>query len=97
MGTHLKLCATQLKQLIQNQKQSLHDLNIYSDLPWNMKVKFFHNSYHTNIIFSEPDITPKECKKTSSTLNYHQHTIPQYSAKVTREECREKINPKQYV
>ena len=63
MHTHLKLHATQLKQLTQTQTHPLHDLNAYSDLPRNMKTTIFHNNKHTNITISKLDITPKECRK----------------------------------
>ena len=63
MNTHLKLYAIQLKQLTQTQTHPLHDLNAYSDPPRNMKATSFHTNEHTNIIISEPDITPGECKE----------------------------------
>ena len=63
IDTHLKLHVTQLKQLTQTQTHPLHDLNAYSDPPRNMKVIIFHNNKHTNIIISEPDITPGKCTK----------------------------------
>ena len=63
IDTHLKLHATQLKQLTQIQTHPLHDLNAYSDLPTNMKATIFHNNKHTNIIISEPDITPEKCRE----------------------------------
>ena len=62
MDTHLKLHATQLKQLIQTQTNCLHDFTAYSDPPRNMKAKIFHNNKHTNII-SNPNITIDECRK----------------------------------
>ena len=33
-----------------------------------MKVTIFHNNEHTKIIISDPDITPGNVKKTSSTF-----------------------------
>ena len=63
MDTHLKLYATQLKQLTQTQTHPLHDLNAYSDPPRNMTATIFHNNEHTNTVISEPDITPEECKE----------------------------------
>ena len=49
MDTHLKLHATQLKQLTQTQTHPLHDLNAYLNPPRNMKATVFHNNEHTNI------------------------------------------------
>ena len=75
MNSHLKLHATQLKQLTQTQKHPLHDLNTYSDLPKNMKATIFHNNEHTNIIISKLDIH-LECREnlkhihTTITLQY---------------------------
>ena len=63
MDTHLKLHATQLKQLTQTQTHSLHDLNAYLNLPRNMKATIFHNNEHTNIIISKPDITSEKCRE----------------------------------
>ena len=64
MNTHLKLHATQLKQLNQIQTHPLHsDLNAYLNLPRNMKATIFHNNEHTNIIISKPDITPEKCRE----------------------------------
>ena len=65
MDTHLKLYATQLKQLTQTHTHThpLHDLNAYLNLPRNKKATVFHNNEHTNIIISEPDITPEECRE----------------------------------
>ena len=60
MDTHLKLHATQLKQLTQTQTHSLHDRNAYLNLPRNMKVTIFHNNEHANIIISKPDRTTEE-------------------------------------
>ena len=48
MDTHLKLHATQLKQLTQTQTHSLHDLNAYLNWPRNIKTTIFHNSEHTS-------------------------------------------------
>ena len=61
MNTHLKLHATQLKQLSQTQTHSLHDLNAYINPPRNMKVTIFCNNERTNIIISKSDITTEEC------------------------------------
>ena len=63
MDTHLKLYATQMKQLTQTQTHPLHDLNIYINPPRNMKATIFYNNEHTNIIISKPDITPVECRE----------------------------------
>ena len=75
MDTHLKLHATQCKQLTQTQTHPLHDLNASLNPPRNMKAmtisKQFHNNEHTNIIISEPDITPEECRENLK----HIHTI----------------------
>ena len=60
MQTHLKLHATQLKQLTQT--HPLHDLNAHSDPPRNMKATIFHNE-RTSIIIFHPDITSEECKE----------------------------------
>ena len=79
MDTHLKLHATQLKQLTQTQTHPLHDLNAYSDPPKNMKATIFHNNKHTNIIISKLDRKLEECREnlihihttiTSQNLNY---------------------------
>ena len=61
MNAHLKLHATQLKRLTQTQTHPLHDLNVYSNPPRNMKAAIFHNNEHTNIIISKSDITHDEC------------------------------------
>ena len=63
MDTHLKLYATQLKQLTQTQAHLLHDLNAYLNPPRNMNATIFYNNEHTNNIISKPDITPKECRE----------------------------------
>ena len=63
MDIYLKLHATQLKQLNQAPIHTLHDLNAYSDPPGNMKATILHNNEQTNIIISEPDITPEECRE----------------------------------
>ena len=49
MDTHLKLHATQLKQLTQTQTHPLHDLNAYSDPPRNMKATIFHNKSSSQV------------------------------------------------
>ena len=63
INTDLKFHATQLKQQTQTQTHPLHDHNAYSDSPKNMKATIFNNNEHTNIIISEQDITPEECRK----------------------------------
>ena len=69
----------QLKQLTQIQTHPLHDLNAHSDPPTNTKATIFHNNDHINIIISEPNITPEECrKKPQAHLQYHHLTIPQF-------------------
>ena len=82
MDIHLKLHATQLKQLTQTQTHPLHDLNAYLNPPRNMKATIFHNNEHTNIIISKPNITPEECREnlkhihttiTSQNLNYRKN------------------------
>ena len=79
MDTHLKLHATQLKQLTQTKTHPLHDLNIYLNPPKNMKATIFHNNEHTNIIISKPDMTSEECRKNLKC--YHHLTIPQFEKK----------------
>ena len=77
--THLKLHATQLKQLTQTQTHSLHDLNAYPDPIRNIKATIFHNNEQTNIIISESDIPPEKCGENLLThLNYHHLTISQF-------------------
>ena len=66
-----KLPASQLKQLFQTQSQPLHHLNVHSDPPRNERATIFHNSDHTNIITSNPDITSQKCKE-----NLEQLTLP---------------------
>ena len=44
IDTHLKLHATQLKQLTQISIHSLHDFNAYSDPPRNKTATIFHNN-----------------------------------------------------
>ena len=78
MDTHLKLHATQLKQLTQSQKHPFHGLDAYLNPPRNMKATIFHNNEHTNIIISKPNITPEECRETSNNSHYHHLTIPQF-------------------
>ena len=54
----------------------LNDLNAYSDPPRNLKATIFHKNEYTNIIISEPDITPEESREnlkhihTTSTSQY---------------------------
>ena len=67
MDTHLKLHATQLKQLTQIQTHPLHDLNTYSDPPTNIKATIFHNNEHTNIIVSDSEINLRNVENTSNT------------------------------
>ena len=76
MDMHLKLHATQLKQLTQIQTYPLHDLNAYLNLPKNMKAIIFHNNEHTNIIISKPDITPEECRE--NLKHIHNNITSQY-------------------
>ena len=73
MDTHLKLYATQPKQLNQTQIHPLQDLNAYISPPRNMKVTIFRNNEHNNIIISKPDITPEECREN---LKHIHTTIP---------------------
>ena len=63
MDTHLKLYATQLKQLTHTQTHPLHCFNADSDLPRNMKATIFHNNEHNNIIISKLNITSEECRE----------------------------------
>ena len=62
MDAHIKLHATQHKQLTQTQTHPLHNFNAFSDPPRNMKSTIFHDIEHTNII-SKVDITPEECRE----------------------------------
>ena len=62
MVTHLKLFATQPKQLTQTQTHFSHDLNAHSNSPGIVKLTIFHNNEHTNII-SNSDIIPDYCKE----------------------------------
>ena len=73
MDTYLKLPVTQLKQLTHTQIHPLHDLDANSDPPRNIKATIFHNNEHTNIVISEPDITPENVEKT---LNIFTLTSP---------------------
>ena len=75
MNTHLKLHATQLKQLIQTQTHPLHGLNVYSDPPRNIKATIFHNNEHINMIVSESDITSGKCREN---LKHIHTTTSQY-------------------
>ena len=63
MGIYLKPQATQLTQLTQTQKHSLHYLNAHSDPSKNIKAKIFYNNECTNIIILDPDRTTEECKE----------------------------------
>ena len=63
MNIHLKLHATQIKQLTHTQTHPLHDLHVYLNPLRNMKATIFHNNEHTNIIISKPDITTEECRE----------------------------------
>ena len=87
MDTHLKLHATQVKQLTQIQTHLLHHLNSNSDPPTNMKATIFYNNEHTNIIISKPDITLEECRE--NLKHIHTTISSQYfnskkNSKVTR-------------
>ena len=75
MDTHLKLYATQLKQLTQTQIYPLHDLNVYLNSPRNMKATIFHNNEQITIIISKSDITPEECREK---LHIHTTITSQY-------------------
>ena len=64
METHLKVHATQLKQLTQTQTNLLHHLNVHSDPPRNMKATIYHSNEHTNIIIiSKLHITVEKCRE----------------------------------
>ena len=76
MNTHLKLHATQVKQLTQTQTHPLHDLNAYSDLPRNKKFTIFHNNRHTYIIILDPNITPEGRRKNLKRI--HTNITSQY-------------------
>ena len=73
MGTHLKLHATQLKQLTKTQTHPVHDVNAYSGPPRNLKATIFHNYVYTNII-SEANIFFLNLKHIYTTIT------PQYLA-----------------
>ena len=86
LDIHLKLHATQQKQLTQTQTHSLHDLNAYLDPPRNIKATIVHNNKHTNIIISKPDITPEEYRenlKNIYTINTSQYLSSRKSNKVS--------------
>ena len=70
MDTHLKLHATQLKQLTRTKTHLLYDLNEYTDLPRNIKATISYNNEYTNIIISEPDITPEECRENLKHIHF---------------------------
>ena len=83
MDTHLKLHATQLKQLTQTQTHPLHDLNAYLNPPRNMKATVFHNNEHTNITSQYLSsiknnivtyTTPYDIHSSEQTLPCHIHT-----------------------
>ena len=76
MNTQLTLHATQLKQLTQTQTHPLHDLNAYLNWLRNIEATILHNNEHTNIIISEPDITPEECRE--SLKHIHTTITSQY-------------------
>ena len=63
-----------LKQLTEIQIHPLHNLNIYLDLPRNIKATIFYNKEHTNIIKTRHK--PDECREnlkhihTTITLQY---------------------------
>ena len=63
MDIHLKLHATQLKQLTQTPAHRLRVLNAYSNPPKNTKATIFHNNAHTNIIIAEPNLANEECRE----------------------------------
>ena len=81
MDTHLKLYATQLKQLTQTQTHPLDDLNAYSDPPRKMKATIIYNNECTNITISQPNITPEECREPQTHSHYHHFTILQFEKK----------------
>ena len=76
MDIHLKLHATQLKQLTQTQTHLLYIVNAYLDLLRNMKTTIFHNNEHTNIIISKPGITHEKC--TENLKHIHTTITSQY-------------------
>ena len=63
MGIHLKLHATQLKQLTRTQTYPLHPLNEDSNPSRNMKATTFHNNDYTNIIILESDVILEKYKE----------------------------------
>ena len=65
MDTHLKLHATQLKQLTQTQTHPLHDLNAYLNPPKNIKATIFYNNEQTNIILK----SEKQLRNVEKTSN----------------------------
>ena len=85
MGTHLKLHATYFKQVTQTQRYALydhplHDFNGHSDTPRNMKTTIFINNNYTNIIISDPEITPEECRENIKQIHRtspHNTSIPE--------------------
>ena len=76
IDTHLKLYATQFKQLTQTQTHPLHVLNTYTNLPRNMKATIFYNNGHTNIIISDPNIATEECGE--NLKHFHMTITSQY-------------------
>ena len=76
MDTHLKLNATQLKQLTQTQTYPLLDQNVYSDPPRNMKATISYNNEDTNMIISKLDITSEKC--TENLKHIHTTITSQY-------------------
>ena len=60
---HFKLHTNQFKQLTQTQTHILHDFNAHSNPPRNMKATISYRNDHTDIIISDPDIKPVECKE----------------------------------
>ena len=68
MDTHLKLYATQFKQLTQTQTHPLHNLNAYLNLSRNMKATIFHNNEHTNHHLKSRHNTWRNVEKTSNTF-----------------------------
>ena len=80
-GTHFKLHATKFKQLTQHKHTLSNDA--HSDSPGNIKATIFHNNNYTNIIISDPDITPEKCKE--NVKHIHTTITSQYlsSKKIT--------------
>ena len=80
MGIHLKLNATQFKQLTQTQKHPLYHLYAHPKTTQKHESHNLHNNDYTIIIISDPDITPEECKKNSWTFTLpspHHTAVPE--------------------